>query len=88
MSETHRRRKTLHVSLPIFLGMLRPGRKPDYEVVQGIPPDARIVAVKVGSAFDRYADDTLCLLVESAEFEEVGEGLCIPEMDVTFRSIE
>jgi hypothetical protein len=85
---TFRRRKTLHVSVPIFLALFRTGRQPDYEVVDGMPKDAAVIDVKKGSAFGTYRDDTICLVIESETFPELAEGDPIPEMFVTFRRIE
>lgn len=87
MNDRSRRRKVLDVSDSLLVQILAEGVHDPFEVVaDALPADARIVDVRF-SAFHQPGHNTLELLVESAEFEPIGEGQPYPHMATAIRRI-
>ena len=74
-----KRYKVLELSGEILLSMFSNGMKPTHEISGGIPADARIVNVKHGWP------NSVTILLESPQVEEIPEGETIPSMAITQR---
>ena len=76
----NRRRKVLRFADSLLVQLFSKGIHAPYEVIRdALPDDARIVDLRF-DAFHQPGHNTLMLLVESEQFEEVEEGNPYPEL--------
>lgn len=84
MSDLGRRRRVMHVSCDMFLGLFCKGVRPGYEVIADAIPDSAIVADVLHSGFTAR----MAILIECPEFDPVPEGSPWPEMEPVLREIQ
>lgn len=78
-------RRLIRMSGRALAHLLAPGRHA-YEVIDGIPPDARVVRVAADHTL-RTEDVDLVIVVESPSFDESPEGMRVPELVPRIREL-
>ena len=79
-----RRLMAMRVNAENLVALLTTGN--EFEVIEGAPADAEVVAMERGGILDRTYN-TMYVYLRSSSFEEVPEGQMVPELVVTVEDI-